>query len=158
LGALNWARYFLHITMKISVLFTAVVLGLGLGSAIQAAPAKKTKAARVVTKPSGLKVQDFKIGKGKIAKAGQRVTVNYVGKLTNGTTFDQSYGRAPFSFALGAGDVIRGWDEGVAGMRVGGKRRLVIPAKLGYGAQGTPGGPIPPNATLVFMVELVGVG
>ena len=144
--------------MKISVLLAATVLGLGLGSALQAAPAKKTKAPPVVTKPSGLKIQDLKVGKGKIAKSGQSVTVNYVGKLTNGTTFDQSYGRAPFSFDLGAGNVIRGWDEGVAGMRVGGKRRLTIPAKLGYGAQGTPGGPIPPNATLLFMVELLKAG
>ena len=102
---------------------------------------------------NGLKKTDVVVGKGPVAKAGDHVTVEYTGKLTNGKQFDSSVGRAPFSFTLGAGQVIKGWDLGVAGMKVGGKRKLVIPPGLGYGAQGA-GGDIPPNATLVFDVEL----
>ena len=84
------------------------------------------------------------------------MSVNYKGTLTNGQMFDQSYGRGPFDFPLGGGQVIKGWDVGVAGMKVGGKRKLVIPASMGYGARGA-GGVIPPNATLIFTVELLGV-
>jgi FKBP-type peptidyl-prolyl cis-trans isomerase FkpA len=83
--------------------------------------------------------------------------VHYTGWLTSGKKFDSSVGGAPFSFPLGGGQVIKGWDEGVAGMKVGGKRQLRIPPALGYGEQGTPGGPIPPNATLIFDVQLVGI-
>ena len=105
--------------------------------------------------PSGLKYQDLKVGDGAVAENGMTVSVHYTGWLTDGTKFDSSVDRGqPFSFHLGAGQVIRGWDEGVRGMRVGGKRKLTIPPDLGYGAAGTPGGPIPPNATLVFDVEL----
>jgi FKBP-type peptidyl-prolyl cis-trans isomerase FkpA len=101
---------------------------------------------------------DLVVGNGAEATAGKRVTVHYVGKLTDGSKFDASTDRGePFSFRLGAGEVIRGWDEGVAGMRVGGKRKLTIPSELGYGARGFPP-VIPPNATLVFDVELLGVG
>jgi peptidylprolyl isomerase len=85
------------------------------------------------------------------------VSVKYRGTLTNGKEFDSSYGRGPFSFPLGAGRVIKGWDEGVAGMRVGGKRKLVIPSDLAYGSRGA-GGVIPPDATLLFEVELLKVG
>ncbi|RYG75575.1 FKBP-type peptidyl-prolyl cis-trans isomerase [bacterium] len=138
-----------------------MALGLGLSTASHAAPAKtkktSNKAPKVITKPSGLKIQDLRVGKGPVAKSGQNVSVHYRGTLTNGTKFDESYGRGPFDFTLGAGMVIRGWDEGVAGMRVGGKRKLIIPAKLGYGAQGAGGGVIPPNATLIFQVELLKV-
>ncbi|HEY2004648.1 MAG TPA: FKBP-type peptidyl-prolyl cis-trans isomerase [Candidatus Saccharimonadia bacterium] len=104
-----------------------------------------------------LVVTDEKVGTGTEAVAGKTVTVNYVGTLTNGTKFDSSYDRnQPFSFTLGQGQVIKGWDQGVAGMKVGGKRKLVIPPDLGYGAQGA-GSSIPPNATLVFEVELLDV-
>jgi peptidylprolyl isomerase len=106
--------------------------------------------------PSGLRITDLVIGSGTEAVAGKTVVVNYRGTLENGKEFDSSYGRGPFSFPLGAGRVIKGWDEGVAGMQVGGKRKLVIPPDLGYGERGA-GGVIPPNATLIFEVELLEV-
>jgi FKBP-type peptidyl-prolyl cis-trans isomerase FkpA len=106
---------------------------------------------------SGLKYEDLTSGDGATAAAGQKVTVHYTGWLESGKKFDSSKDRnEPFAFSLGAGEVIRGWDEGVAGMRVGGTRRLTIPAHLGYGARGA-GGVIPPNATLIFEVELLAV-
>src|SRR5712672_4482411 len=104
-----------------------------------------------------LQIEDIREGTGPAAKAGQTVVVHYVGTLTNGTKFDSSRDRGqPFSFPLGGGRVIKGWDEGVQGMKVGGKRTLTIPPELGYGARGA-GGVIPPNATLIFDVELLGV-
>ena len=107
--------------------------------------------------PSGLVIEDLALGEGDVAAAGQRVTVHYTGWLTNGSKFDSSKDRNdPFMFGLGQGQVIRGWDEGVQGMKIGGKRKLTIPPELGYGARGA-GGVIPPNATLVFEVELLGV-
>lgn len=104
-----------------------------------------------------LKIKDVKVGTGAVATAGKTVTVNYTGWLTDGTQFDSSVGpgKKPFSFTLGAGQVIPGWDKGVAGMKVGGKRKLTIPSELGYGANGQ--GTIPPNATLLFDVELLAV-
>ena len=108
--------------------------------------------------PSGLIVEDINIGEGAAAATGQKVTVHYTGWLTNGAKFDSSKDRNdPFVFPLGGGRVIKGWDEGVLGMKVGGKRKLTIPPALGYGARGA-GSVIPPNATLVFEVELLGVG
>lgn len=123
-----------------------------------AAPAKKaSKAPKVITTASGLKYQILKRGKGASAMIGQTVSVHYTGWLTDGKKFDSSVDRGqPFSFSLGAGQVIKGWDEGVAGMKVGEKRKLTIPPDLGYGAAGA-GGVIPPNATLIFDVELLGV-
>src|SRR6476661_7648291 len=115
-----------------------------------------------ITTDSGLQYEDTVTGSGAEAKAGQHVTVHYTGWLRNddgsqGSKFDSSKDRNdPFQFKLGAGHVIRGWDEGVQGMKVGGQRRLTIPAELGYGARGA-GGVIPPNATLIFDVELLGV-
>jgi len=106
---------------------------------------------------SGLKYEDIEVGSGDEANAGHKVTVHYTGWLEDGTKFDSSLDRNdPFQFSLGAGMVIRGWDEGVAGMKIGGKRKLTIPSELGYGANGA-GGVIPPNATLIFDVELLAV-
>lgn len=110
-----------------------------------------------VSLPNGLKYQDMKVGDGALAESGKSVSVHYTGWLTDGTKFDSSLDRnEPFKFTLGQGSVIRGWDEGVKGMRVGGKRKLTIPPDLGYGERGA-SGVIPPNATLVFDVELLGV-
>jgi FKBP-type peptidyl-prolyl cis-trans isomerase FkpA len=109
------------------------------------------------TSPSGLIIEEVIIGQGAAAQAGQRVTVHYTGWLTDGEKFDSSKDRDdPFQFSLGAGRVIKGWDEGVQGMQVGGTRKLTIPPALGYGARGA-GGVIPPNATLVFEVELISI-
>ena len=121
----------------------------------QGAPSKMTEMA------DGLNYTDTTVGTGAEATKGQKVSVHYTGWLYNngakGAKFDSSLDRGqPFSFALGAGQVIRGWDEGVAGMKIGGKRTLIIPPALGYGARGA-GGAIPPNATLMFDVELLGV-
>ncbi len=104
---------------------------------------------------SGLQYADLVVGKGREAHAGEKATVHYTGTLVDGTKFDSSKDRnQPFSFQLGAGRVIKGWDEGVVGMKIGGTRKLVIPSDLGYGARGA-GSSIPPNATLIFIVELL---
>ena len=106
---------------------------------------------------SGLTIEDLIVGTGDAAAAGQRVSVHYTGWTTDGKKFDSSKDRGQaFIFSLGGGEVIRGWDEGVAGMKVGGKRKLTIPPELGYGTRGA-GGVIPPNATLLFEVELLAV-
>lgn len=117
----------------------------------------------VITTESGLKYIDLKIGDGEVAVKGQAVEVHYTGWLDDngkkGIKFDSSVDRGkPFGFPLGGGRVIKGWDEGVAGMKIGGKRQLIIPAELGYGSSGAAGGLIPANATLIFDVELISVG
>ncbi|MFM6058355.1 MAG: FKBP-type peptidyl-prolyl cis-trans isomerase, partial [Microcystis aeruginosa] len=110
-----------------------------------------------VTTDSGLKYIDIVEGTGETPQKGQKVTVHYTGTLTDGEKFDSSKDRnQPFTFTIGVGQVIKGWDEGVASMKVGGQRTLIIPPELGYGARGA-GGVIPPNATLLFDVELLGV-
>jgi len=112
---------------------------------------------RGTTTPTGLQIMDERVGTGESPKPGQSVTVHYTGRLDNGIVFDSSVERnEPFTFQIGKGVVIKGWDEGVMTMKVGGKRRLTIPPQLGYGIQGSPPA-IPPNATLIFDVELLGV-
>jgi FKBP-type peptidyl-prolyl cis-trans isomerase len=116
---------------------------------------KDKKENKVVTTKSGLKYEDLKEGSGDAAKSGDNVEVHYTGWLKDGTKFDSSKDRdRPFSFELGAGKVIKGWDEGVAGMKIGGKRKLTIPSELGYGKRGYPP-VIPANAELTFEVELL---
>ncbi len=106
--------------------------------------------------PSSLVIEDLVVGSGAIAVTGDTLTVHYVGTLTNGQKFDSSYDRGqPFPFRLGAGSVIAGWDQGLVGMRVGGKRRLTIPPALGYGSQAN--GPIPANSTLIFEIDLISI-
>lgn len=107
--------------------------------------------------PSGLRYIDEVVGSGDVPRTGQQVTVHYTGWLTDGSRFDSSRGSTPFAFAIGTGSVIEGWDEGVATMQVGGKRRLIIPGDLGYGAHGYPP-VIPQHATLIFDVELLVLG
>ena len=117
---------------------------------------RSTKINQIKTLESGLQIQDEVVGTGAAAVAGEMVTVNYTGTLADGKKFDSSYDHGePFSFILGAGQFIRGWDEGVAGMKVGGKRKLTIPPELGYGNQNVGNGLIPPNSTLIFEVELL---
>jgi len=154
--------------MMKSVAAIAIILGLTAVVVAAQSPARKTSGASTtaptkvtgegVKTPSGLIYWEIRVGNGDTAKEGSHVRVHYTGWLTNGKKFDSSVdaGR-PFDFTLGNGEVIKGWDEGVSGMRVGGKRQLRIPPDLAYGAEGTPGGPIPPNATLIFDVQLLGV-
>ncbi len=153
------------IALAVIVLFFVVlgpfreIIG-GVGSAIvneqKAAPDSALDTSSFMETSTGLMMQDTLLGTGAEAVAGKTVSVHYVGVLSDGRKFDSSRDRGvPFTFALGAGQVIKGWDEGVIGMKVGGKRVLVIPPDLAYGAAGV--GPIPPNATLIFEVELLGV-
>ncbi len=127
-------------------------------TALLAVPAfAAQEAKKTVTTASGLKYVDVVVGKGASPAAGKTVKVHYTGTLENGKKFDSSVDRnEPFSFTIGVGQVIQGWDEGVMTMKVGGKRKLIIPSNLGYGARGA-GGAIPPNATLLFDVELLDV-
>ena len=115
---------------------------------------EKKKEEKVIKTDSGLQYVELKEGTGTAAKKGDTVDVHYTGWLKDGTKFDSSVGKKPFGFQLGAGMVIKGWDEGVAGMKPGGKRKLIIPSELGYGKRGA-GGVIPPDAELTFEVELL---
>lgn len=124
-------------------------------AAAPAAASTAKKPSKKTTLPSGLIYEDVKAGAGAAAKKGQKVSMRYIGKLQNGNIFDSNTKGKPFEFKLGAGQVIKGWDEGIAGMQPGGERRLTIPAKLGYGKSGTDG--IPGNATLVFEVKLLSI-
>lgn len=116
-----------------------------------------TQSENMATTSAQLKIEDLKLGEGKEVKTGDNITIHYKGTLENGQKFDSSYDRGqPFQTKIGVGQVIKGWDQGVVGMKVGGKRRLIIPPDLGYGPMGYPP-VIPPNATLIFEVELVDI-
>jgi FKBP-type peptidyl-prolyl cis-trans isomerase len=147
----GWAR------MKVFCSITFIALGV---IAMSANAGQAEKQEKVLEKPVGksvLKYVELTEGKGKEAKAGNNVEVHYTGWLTNGKKFDSSLdAKMTFEFTLGAGRVIKGWDEGVAGMKEGGKRKLIVPPELGYGSKGFPG-VIPPDSTLIFEVELIKV-
>lgn len=145
------------VVFLVAAIAGVLVLGLKDNKAhIEEKPLTVTNSANTTnTNNQQLKIEDLTVGTGSAAENGDTVTVNYTGTLTDGKKFDSSYDRhEPFKFKLGAGEVIRGWDQGILGMKVGGKRRLTIPPELGYGSRGA-GAAIPPNSTLIFEVELL---
>ncbi len=156
------------LTLAVAFSLVAVLAVSGCGSTAGTTPSEPAKTEAPATQPApsapapaeqanGLKIEDTVVGTGAEAKVGDTVTVHYTGYLTDGTKFDSSLDSGqPFQFTIGQGQVIPGWEQGFAGMKVGGKRKLTIPPELGYGAQGA-GSDIPPNATLVFDVELLAV-
>jgi len=159
-------RHFVFVGMLLLAFSLGIIDQLFSGASLQAqtAPAgtasnetDKDTGKPVITTPSGLKYVDLTVGTGPAAKTGDRLQVHYEGKLLDGTKFDSSYDRGqPFDLVLGVSQVIQGWTEGLAGMKAGGKRKLIIPPFLGYGMQGA-GNVIPPNATLIFKVEIVSI-
>lgn len=146
--------------MKVTLVAVTLALALGAGAANAATPAPiapHTAKGHFMTTPSGLEYEDEVVGTGAQPVKGQLVSVHYVGTLQDGTKFDSSRDRhEPFDFHVGEGEVIKGWDEGVISMHVGGRRKLIIPAALAYGSRGA-GGVIPPNATILFDVELLAI-
>jgi len=151
------------IVVAVIIVLTVAFYGLDVFRKIQPAPTttaeinneQNTKLKQMININDSLQYEDVVVGTGAEATSGKTISVNYTGKFMDGKIFDTSIGRAPFEFNLGAGQVIKGWDLGVAGMKVGGKRNLVIAPEMGYGARDV--GPIPANSTLVFEVELLGV-
>ncbi len=144
--------------MKTALLVMLVLAGLALMIASTDGGDKTKEEEKVITTKSGLKYVERKVGTGKEAKKGDTVSVHYTGTLTSGKKFDSSLDRGdPFVFELGAGKVIKGWDEGIAGLKEGGKRKLIIPPDLAYGNKDVGNGLIPANSTLIFEVELVKV-
>jgi FKBP-type peptidyl-prolyl cis-trans isomerase len=141
---------------KVMVSTLVVLAFMVAGFAQKKGPTPTKVTGRPTMTATGLEYWDITVGTGPVATSGKKVQVNYTGWLTSGKMFDSSVGKRPFEFKLGNGDVIKGWDEGVAGMKVGGKRQLRIPPQLAYGSNGYPG-VIPPHSTLVFDVELLGV-
>jgi FKBP-type peptidyl-prolyl cis-trans isomerase FkpA len=151
---MNVLRHLLRMTLAIAAIGCSLIVT---GCASESPEDHNRKVAEMSASVTNLQVEDTKVGSGPEAQAGQRVSVHYTGTLMDGTKFDSSRDRnEPFEFRLGAGEVIPGWDQGVRGMRVGGTRKLTIPANLAYGARGA-GGAIPPNAALKFDIELLEV-
>jgi len=149
-------KYVAAIAIVVTLAAVALIAQTATKKVNTSAPTKVTTEG--IKTASGLEYWDIRVGNGDVAKEGSHVRVHYTGWLTNGKKFDSSVDAGkPFDFTIGNGEVIKGWEEGVTGMRVGGKRQLRIPPNLAYGAEGTPGGPIPPNATLIFDIKLLQV-
>lgn len=147
-----------NIILGLLIIGIVVISGLLINSFFQYTPSEAEKNAAITTAPTEkVTIEDLTVGTGPEVKPGDTVSVNYKGTLENGTQFDSSYDRGtPFETKIGVGAVIKGWDEGIVGMKVGGKRKLTVPSSLGYGEAGA-GSQIPPNSTLIFEVELVSI-